>query len=63
MLRMLEVARLLASPLELTAWHALFMVLTVGVVVLFVPGSTPLYVNGQLVGGFGVSGEWSIWWT
>jgi uncharacterized protein GlcG (DUF336 family) len=25
--------------------------------VVFFPGSTPLYVNGQLVGGFGVSGD------
>ncbi|HEX3600639.1 MAG TPA: heme-binding protein, partial [Lacipirellulaceae bacterium] len=25
--------------------------------VVFFPGSTPLYKNGQLVGGFGVSGD------
>jgi len=25
--------------------------------IVFFPGSTPLYVNGQLVGGFGVSGD------
>ena len=25
--------------------------------VVFFPGSTPLYVNGQLVGGLGVSGD------
>jgi hypothetical protein len=25
--------------------------------IVFFPGSTPLYINGRLVGGFGVSGD------